>query len=271
MTSPTNTQADAHARSDDKSTADTTRSLGRRERIANAAAGGALLWHGLTRRSLVGALTAGVGGVLLYRAATGRSRPSQSLEREAESAPVHPETTPTHDEQTAGSRAREPTVERSITVGKPADELESYWRDPEHLSRIVGPFAAVSQPDDEDGDRHRWRVEAPLGQRFEWDSRLVDEQPESRLTWQSLSGAPIPYEATVRFRSAPDDRGTEVSLQVRYDPPGGQLGNAVMQRLGVVPESLVGTSLRRFKTLAETGDLPSLETNPSGRGTGDLV
>ncbi|APX96747.1 SRPBCC family protein [Natronorubrum daqingense] len=271
MTSQTNTQTDAHSRSDDRPATGTNRGLGRRERIASATAGGALLWHGLTRRSLTGALTTGAGGFLLYRAATGRSRPSRSLEREGESAPVHPETTPTHDERTADSRAREPTVERSITVGKPAEELESYWRDPEHLSRIVGTFAEVSQPDDEDGDRHRWQVDAPFGRRFEWDSRLVDEQPGSRLTWQSLSGAPIPYEATVRFRSAPDDRGTEVSLEVRYDPPGGQLGNAVMQRLGVVPESLVGTSLRRFKTLAETGDLPSLETNPSGRGTGDLM
>ena len=42
-----------------------------------------------------------------------------------------------------------------------------------------------------------------------------------------------------------------------------------MQRLGVVPESLAGTVLDRFKRLAETGEIPSLETNPSGRGKGD--
>ncbi|ELY40118.1 SRPBCC family protein [Natronorubrum tibetense] len=58
-------------------------------------------------------------------------------------------------------------------------------------------------------------------------------------------------------------------LDIRYDSPGGALSDGAMQRLGVVPESLAGTVLDRFKRLAETGEIPSLETNPSGRGKGD--
>jgi len=62
-----------------------------------------------------------------------------------------------------------------------------------------------------------------------------------------------------------------VTLAVTFDPPGGALGNAALKRLDVVPETLVATALDRFKSLAERDEIPSLDRNPSGRGSGDLA
>jgi uncharacterized membrane protein len=56
-----------------------------------------------------------------------------------------------------------------------------------------------------------------------------------------------------------------VKLRFRFDPPGGVLGDAAIKRFGVVPGTLTSKALRRFKSLAETGEIPTTERNPSAR------
>ncbi|ELZ03543.1 YgaP-like transmembrane domain [Natrialba aegyptia] len=265
--------ADEPATPSSRSESGPTGNVGRWDRLGSAALGGILLVRGLRKRSLGGAATALVGGALVSRGVRGHSHLYRRL-----------------GVNTAGNEYRDPeprtdsaTVERSITVGKPADELVSYWRDPEQLSRLVGHFADVTTWGK---DRYNWRVYGPLGQTIEWDTQLVSDRPDTEqpdgdrsdatrsdddLHWETIEDAPIPHDGTVEFRPAPGDRGTEVTLRVQYDPPGGALGTAVMRWLDVAPDVLVGTTLRRFKSLAETGEIPTLEANPSARGAGDLV
>ncbi len=180
------------------------------------------------------------------------------------------------DSRTAGGgqrgdrtgRTAETAASRSVTVGKPPDELYEMWRDPDRVSSIVGPFADVTASD---GDRLRWTIAGPAGREVSWETRFVDEEPGERLRWETPADATVPNEGSIRFSPAPGDRGTVVTLSVDFDPPGGSLGTAVLERFEIVPEALVGTALDRFKSLAETGEVPTLEKNPSGRGRGDLL
>jgi len=48
-------------------------------------------------------------------------------------------------------------------------------------------------------------------------------------------------------------------------------GDAAFERLGVVTDPPLTEALRRFKSLAETGDIQTLDPNTSARGEGDLV
>ena len=226
-----------------------------RGRIASTAVGGALLLYGLRRRSFVGTVMAIVGGLLFYRGISGNG----TLETSTTGA------TERHGTETD---AEPMEVERSITVGKSADELYELWRDPQQLSRIVGSVAEVSSEGD---GRHRWSVDGPLGREMAWETRIVEERPGEFLRWKAIEGSALSIEGSLRFRQASGDRGTEVTLHVRVDPPGGALGGSVMERFGVVPDTLVGKALRRFKSLAETGEIPTLEHNPSARGSSDLV
>lgn len=237
--------------------------VGRRERLASAALGGVLLVRGLRRRSLAGVASALAGGALVYRGVTGHSYLYEALGSGAEAE---------HEgEGPAPEATAQPTVERSITIDESPDELAERLRDPEQLDRIVGPFADVASAGaGEDDERHRWRVEAPFGRTLEWEMLLADAESDERLRWRS-EDAPIPNEYTLSFEPAPADRGTQVAARVQYDPPGGALGNAAMDRLGFAPEALLGTALRRLKSLAETGEIPTTEANPSARGKGDLV
>lgn len=257
----TNTTADEPSTEEDGTTRRSRTNVAQWERAASTVLGGALFLRGLRQRSLGGAISALTGGALCYRGLTGHSHLYRLLDVN---------TAETDERLEAGPTAHEPSAERSITVGKPAEELDEFWRDPDQLTRLAGEFADVSKTDE---DQYRWRVHGPFDRPIEWETELVDDRPGELLRWESLEGAMVPHEATVRFRPAPADRGTEVSLNIRYDPPAGAFGDVAMNRFGAVPSALAGKMLHRFKSLAETGEIPTLEGNPSARGDskGDLI
>lgn len=217
------------------------------ERIVSAGLGGRLLLRSLPRRSLGGAALA---SALLYRGISGHSYLYQALGMS------------TAEREGIGASADTAEVERSITIGKPANELFRFWREPQRLSQILGDIAQVTQVS---GGRQHWVVHGPFNRRMEWDTQVIEDHPGELVRWKSLDGAPLPNEGLVRFRPAPRDWGTEVALRFRFDAPGGTLGNAVAKRLGIVPGMLAEKALRRFKSLAETGEIPTLKHNPAAR------
>lgn len=216
--------------------------------------GGSLLVYGLKRRSLGGAAVALVGGALSARAVWTLVRPDRKP-----GMSVDPDKT-----GSAGS----PTMERSVTIDRSPDELSELLRDPDTLERITGPFAEIES---EGEDRHRWSVETPVGRSVSWETEVEAEDPDEQLRWEPVEGSALFDEWAVEFEPAPGDRGTQTALRLRVDPPGGSIGRKAVERLDVVPETLAGTVLDRLKSLAETGEVPTTERNPSARGRGDLV
>lgn len=157
----------------------------------------------------------------------------------------------------------EPEVERSITIGKTAGELYKRWRDPKTLPQILAGFASVRSNGD---GRLHWKVEGPLGRACEWSTQTVDDRPGEGTGWRSLPDAAVATEGAVRFRPAPAGRGTVVTLHVRFDPPGGALGDAAAGLLGDMSLKLAADgALRRFKSLVETGEIPTTERQPAAR------
>jgi len=229
---------------------------GQWKRVGTAAAGGALVALGLRRRSLGGAAIALVGGWLSARAVWGLVRPDRDPSAAASQSDPEP--------------ADEPlTVAESITVAKSPDELAELLRDAETLSRIAGPVAKVESAGE---DRQRWTVDGPLDRQFSWETRTTeDSEDDERLRWESVDGSALFEEMTVDFRESPGDRGTIATLRLELAPPGGEVASAALERVDVVPESLGGVALDRFKSLAETGEIPTTDANPSARGRGDLV
>jgi uncharacterized membrane protein len=220
------------------------------ERIASTVLGGALLIRSLTRRSPVGRI---LGIALLYRGVSGHSYLYQAL---------GVNTAYGNKQEETGAGDGVPVIERSITVEKPANELYRYWRDPQELSKILGKFGEVTAVD---GNRMHWRLNVPFQRNMEWETQIVEDRPGQVLRWESVEGARMPNQGTVRFIPAPGDWGTETKLYLRFEPPGGTLGKQVVKRLNIVPRLLAERVLRRFKSLAETGEMPTLERNPSAR------
>jgi len=155
-----------------------------------------------------------------------------------------------------------PEVERSITIGKTADELRERWRDPQTLPRIMADFATVQQAG---AGRFHWTLAGPLGRSCEWDTETVD-QAGGQVGWRSVSGAAVASEGSIRFHPAPAGRGTVAILRLRLDPPGGALGEWIVRLLGTTPLRIVADgALRRFKNLVETGEIPTTARQPAAR------
>ena len=219
------------------------------ERIASAVLGGVLMIQSLNRPSPGQKVLA---GTLLYRGISGHSYLYQLLN-------VNTASDQKQQEQDSSSAVE---IEGSITVGKTAEELYHFWNDPQHLAQIMGDFAEVTQVGD---NRMHWVMRAPLDRHIEWDTQIIEDRPGEFVRWKSLEGAPLPNEGSVSFRRAPKDWGTEVILRLCFDPPGGMLGNWATKKLDIVPHMLVEKSLRRFKSLVETGEIPTLQHNPAAR------
>ncbi|MEA2430702.1 MAG: hypothetical protein QOF65_61 [Thermoleophilaceae bacterium] len=68
-------------------------------------------------------------------------------------------------------------------------------------------------------------------------------------------------DATVTFKDAPGDRGTEIHVEV--DGPG-KLGELTQKLTGTEPLAKAKDDLRRFKQLVETGEVSRSDATPEG-------
>lgn len=220
-----------------------SRNLGTAERVISGAVGAALIAGALRRRSVAGAAASLLGGALLFRGATGwcpvkaRLTQGEPGTGQAESA-VLP-----HGEGYG--------MEESIVVARPARELYDFWRNVENLPLFMERLHSVTRIDE---TRSRWVAEGPAGQRVEWDAEIINDQPGERIGWRSLPGSDVTHAGSVQFLPAPDGNGTEVRVQMRYEPPLGLAGKLVAKVFRKEPETQIAKELERFKELMEVGE-----------------
>lgn len=143
-------------------------------------------------------------------------------------------------------------VKQAITVNRSAEDLYSSWRDFENLPTFMSHLESVTHIGE---GRSHWKVKAPVGQTVEWDAELVEDKPNQLIAWRSVAGADVDNAGMVLFTPAPGDKGTEVRVELRYDPPAGKLGAMVAKLFGEEPNVQLKDDLRAFKQVMETGEV----------------
>lgn len=223
------------------------------ERWVSVILGSALATSGLKMRSLPGLLLGAVGGTLLYRGATGH-------------CPVYGAMgVSTADE--SGSQVSVPygkgvRVEKAVTINAAAEHLYMFWRNFANLPRFMHNLESVTVHDDK---RSHWVAKGPAGSKVDWEAEIINEIPNELIGWRSIEGSQIDNAGSVHFTRAAGNRGTEVRVVLRYDPPAGVVGATISKLLGEDPAMNVQEDLRRLKQLMETGEVPTTEGQPSGR------
>lgn len=152
----------------------------------------------------------------------------------------------------------------AVTIDRPADKLRTLWLEPETQPRIWSHFADVTASA---AGAFDWVARGPAGGEYRWQTQ-TEASAGDALRWTSLEGTDVANAGTLRFRPAPGDRGTELHLQVRFDPPGGIVGEAASKLFHVVPREIVLTALYRFRALALTGEIPTTDPQPAARNGG---
>ena len=153
-------------------------------------------------------------------------------------------------------------VKKSITINRPPEEIYSFWRDFRNLPRVMSHLESVEVT----GDREsHWVAKAPAGMKVEWDAIITDDKPNELIAWRSVEGSEVQNSGIVRFQPAPGGRGTEIQVELQYNPPGGRLGGMIAKLFGEAPEQQIEEDLRRFKQLMETGVIVESDASIQGR------
>jgi uncharacterized membrane protein len=142
-------------------------------------------------------------------------------------------------------------VKRSITIGRPREEVYAFWHDFQNLPRFMKHLESVTVTGN---GRSHWRAKAPAGASVEWDAEVTADQPNELIAWRSVANSDVNNAGVVRFTDAPGDRGSEVHVDLRYDPPGGTLGALFAKIFGEEPSIQIADDLRRFKQVMEIGE-----------------
>jgi uncharacterized membrane protein len=139
-----------------------------------------------------------------------------------------------------------------VTIGRPIGEVYGFWRNFENLPRFMSHLESVQVLD---GGRSRWAALGPAGMRVEWEAEMVEDRVEELISWRSLPGGQVDTAGYVRFSQAPGNRGTEVLVEMRYDPPGGVVGASLAKLFGESGQEILKRDLQGFKNVLETGEV----------------
>ena len=100
---------------------------------------------------------------------------------------------------------------------------------------------------------------------MQWEAEITEERENEFIAWRSLPGSTVQSMGNVIFEDAPGGRGTIVTVEMQYNPPAGSMGAAFAKLFGEEPSQQLRDDLRHFKQMMETGEVPSVEGQPSGR------
>ncbi|MBI2218859.1 MAG: SRPBCC family protein [Candidatus Rokubacteria bacterium] len=214
--------------------------VGEGERVASAIGGGALLLYGLSRGAVAGWGLAGAGAALAWRGISGVCPLYRLLgiDRAGDEGTI---------EGNLGVK-----VDRSIVVNAPPERIYAAWRNLENLPRFMSHLQEVEVLD---RARSRWTVKAPAGIDLGWDAEIINEIPNELIAWRSVDSTLVRHAGSVHFERAPDGRSTLVRVSLQYDPPGGELGHAVLRFIGENADGQIAQDLIELKRAVEAGEL----------------
>jgi len=149
--------------------------------------------------------------------------------------------------------------DESIDVNVPVSEAYALFR---QFERFPAFMEGVEEVRREGPDRLYWRANIG-GREEEWEARVVADEPDTRIAWESVVGAR--NAGVVRFEKL-DEYTSRVHLHVEYEPEG--FVENVGTALGLVNGRMRG-DLKRFKDLAESGAVAAGWHDPAHRPTAD--
>jgi uncharacterized membrane protein len=136
-------------------------------------------------------------------------------------------------------------ITEEVEVAVPVSTAYNQWTQFEQFPRFMAGVEEVEQLDD---TRLRW-VAKVGGKRAEWEAKILFQEPDQRIGWQSTDGKET--SGTVVFEPAGEAK-TRIRLTMSYLPEG------VLEQAG----SAVGLDARRI-----AGDLERFKELIEGRGT----
>jgi uncharacterized membrane protein len=227
--------------------------VGDAERWASAIGGSLLMAHGLRRGTFGGLALAMLGGALVYRGYTGHCQAYGAL---------NIDTSGKHRADDEEHVHKGVLVKHTTTINRTPLEIYEFVKDPANHHRYMEHVESVKAEDD---GTFAWAIEGPMGSTWRFRSKHINEDPGHLVAWKTLPGGDIESAGAIRLEPSWDGRGTEVTMEINFEPPAGVVGLALGKLFGHDPDAQVRGNLRRLKNILEAGEVPTSEGRPSGR------
>jgi uncharacterized membrane protein len=200
-------------------------------------AGAALSVYGWTRKSVSGAALGVAGGAIALKAAS--------------AGPI------------ADMIGSERSCCRSVLIMRTAEELYAFWKDVDKVPQWMQQIKSARRIDDL---RTRWVRPHPVAGTLEWTTEFTEDIPTKLIAWRTAPGTHSNYELTgrVEFHVVPNNRGTQVTLTLRYRLHAGLLHAGAATIIGENPEQEMRENLRHFKMLMEAGEIATIQGQSHG-------
>jgi uncharacterized membrane protein len=138
---------------------------------------------------------------------------------------------------------------QSLTIGGSKHAVTELFQDAGRLSQVLGDLADVENTGPR---RQRWVFAGDDDEQTVWECVVAaDEQTIEFVDVQPDSA----HRIVLELSDAPQDRGTEVIARVSSPAP------------GLLTGPLLFKALYRARALLQTGEVPTIEQNPSARTT----
>ena len=146
------------------------------------------------------------------------------------------------------------SVDAEIEVGVPVTTAYNQWTQFEEFPRFMEGVDEVKQLDD---TLLHWAATVS-GRHAEWDAKIIEQQPDRLITWESVDGKRT--RGTVTFAPAGPER-SRVRLEMSYQP------ESTAERVG----SAIGLDSRRINAdLARFRELVEERQAASGAWRGEI-
>nr|WP_107910594.1 SRPBCC family protein [Streptomyces chartreusis] len=140
------------------------------------------------------------------------------------------------------------TVKEAIEVHVSLRKAYDQWTQFEEFPNFMEGVDEVTQLD----DRHNHWITSIGGVRREFDTEIVDQLADDRITWRSVDGD-TRQRGSVRFEPL-DDLHTRIELTMDVEPTG--MAEKGADALDLIDRRVKG-DLRRFKDYVESGGADS--------------
>lgn len=206
--------------------------VGTLERILMVAAGGYLLYNALKNEKKN--ITQGIAGTtMLARGISGYCPVYNALGK---------------DET---SKSDSITIKTNVTIDKPIEEVYAFWRNLENLPKFMTHLKSVTE---KNATHSHWIAKGPAGiGTISWDAKILMEDENRLLSWQSLPGASVSNAGKVVFKQI--GNSTELDVLISYHAPLGDAGEMVGNLLNPLFEKMILQDIQGLKMFLEEGKL----------------
>jgi uncharacterized membrane protein len=112
------------------------------------------------------------------------------------------------------------SAEASVSVDSDTQTTWAYVSNYQNFDKFMSNVREIKMIDDKTSE---WHLSGPLGIPVSWKAVTTTFDAPNKLAWQSLEGS---LETNGYITVEPSGSGSKVTVNVRYNPPGGAIGEA---------------------------------------------